>query len=111
MLAVVAVVALITTTIVVHLGSASHVRSHGEVAEGFGVLLGVASWLTSSLLACSVTLVVVLVVVVLVLVAVVASVVVAIVALLTLVRTAVMFALSVLTSAEKCRLAIAHELC
>ena len=75
--AVLAVVPLVTTAVVVHVGGASHVGSHCEVAEGLRVLLRVVlatPWLTAwcsvlGVTILSATLVVILVVVVFVLVA------------------------------------------
>jgi hypothetical protein len=37
---IIAVVAFISTAVVIHLGSASHIRSHGEVAKSFRILFG-----------------------------------------------------------------------
>ena len=38
---VVAVIPLVTSTVVVHVGGSSHVRSHGEITECLRVLLGI----------------------------------------------------------------------
>ena len=39
----VSVITLVATAVVVHLGGAGHVRSHGEVAEGLGVILSIVT--------------------------------------------------------------------
>jgi hypothetical protein len=70
---IVAVVTLVTSAIIVHVGCSSHVRSHCEITEGLRVLLRISSALWIALALCILalsrrSLVVVLIIVVVVLV-------------------------------------------
>lgn len=65
-------VALVAAAVIVHVGGTSHVRPHGEVAEGLGFFLGTAPTLTTSaipILVVALLVVAVLVVAILLLVA------------------------------------------
>ena len=61
----VAVVPLITPTIIIHLGSASHIGSHGEIAKGFGFVLrtGAAALLVALVVVTALSIIIVIVLV------------------------------------------------